>query len=194
MAVNNASTTSTRGYIPPSYSPYPPTNTTSGNQSFFVWLLPYIEGGCLYTQSAANSNVPVKSYIAWSDPFNPGISALISYGSNATLLTVDGATLPDSFAGRSANVILVFERTAKSGATWNNAGSYLMDTNGSSSPEFGAPPSWSGYGRATSLKDAGCMVGMGDGSARVVTQSNANAGWAWAMDPSIGTTTIPNGW
>jgi hypothetical protein len=197
LAVDNCSSTSTRGYIPPSYGYFPPTNTTSPKQSFFVWLLPYIDGvGCSYTQNAANNNVPVKTYIAQSDPFNPTTSDLISYGSNATLLTVNGApTLPGSFAGRQANVIIVFERTAKSGATWHNASSYLIDTGGSSSPEFGEATSWSGYGsRATALVSGRCLLGMGDGSARIVTQSNANAGWAWAMDPSVGTTAVPNAW
>jgi hypothetical protein len=195
LAVNNVASCNTPGHIPPSYGYYPPSNIAGGQNSFFAHLLPYIEGGNLYTQTATNSNVPVRFYIAQSDQFNPGTSSLISYGSNATVLTVGGApTFPDSFAGRTSGVIVVFERTAKSGATWYNAASFLSDTNGSSSPEFGAPASWSGYGsRATALTSAGCLVGMGDGSARIVTPSNANAGWAWAMDPSIGRT-VPNGW
>jgi hypothetical protein len=195
LAVNNMSSTSMMGYIPPSYGYFPPSNIAGGQNSFFVWLLPYIEVN--YAQTAANSNVPVKTYIAKRDPFNPGTSALISYGSNATLLMVGGSpTLPNSFAGRRpANVIVVYERTAESGATWHDARSYLSDTNGSSSPEFGEPASWSNYGsRATALSSDGCLVGMGDGSARLVTPSNANAGWVWSMDPRVGTTAVPNGW
>ncbi len=91
-------------------------------------------------------------------------------------------------------VIVVFERTAKSGATWSNSNSYLIDKNGSSSPEFTGPNSWSSYGTtATALTSGGCVVGMGDGSARLVNQSNASAGWAWAMDPSINSGQ-PAGW
>lgn len=193
IALNNSASATENGEIPPAYGTFPPNSETS--QSFFVSLLPYIDQGNLYL-TAANRNIPVKTYIAQGDPFNPGTSGLISYGSNATLLTVDGApTFPGSFGGRTSGVIVVFERTAKSGATWNNKASYLFDHNGSSSPEFSTPPNWSSVDtRATALTSAGCLVGMGDGSARVVTQSNADAGWAWAMDPSIGPSTTPNGW
>jgi hypothetical protein len=197
LAVNNIASNTSKGDIPPAYGPFP---VGGPNQSFFTALLPYIAEQNLYNtwfaaQATTYSN-PVKTYIAPGDPNNPGTSGLISYGSNATLLTVGGSpTLPGSFKGRTANIIVVFERTAKSGATWNSSNSYLIDSNGSSSPEFGSAASWSSYGtKATALTSAGCIVGFGDGSARVVTQSNANTGWAWAMDPNISSTQIPNGW
>jgi hypothetical protein len=192
LGMHNCASNSTIGDIPPAYGPFPRGSTT--NQSFFVSLLPYIEHQNLYNNQVAY--IPVKTYIAPSDPNNPGTSGLISYGSNATLLTVGGnPTLPGSFCGRISNIIVVFERTAKSGATWSSSNSYLIDSGGNSIPEFGPAASWSGYGsRASALTLAGCVVGMGDGSVRVVTQGNANAGWAWAMDPNIPGTTAPLGW
>ncbi len=178
--------------IPPSYGEFPVGGTT---QSFFVSLLPYIEQNGLYTNWASNTTTPVKTYIAPWDTYNPGTNGLISYGSNATLLTVGGHPMfPNSFGGRTSSVIVVFERTAKSGATWSSSNSYLFDTNGSSSPEFSGPASWSSYGsKATALTSVGCIVGMGDGSSRYVTRGNATAGWSWAMDPSI-TSAPPAGW
>jgi hypothetical protein len=192
IAVNNIGANSPTGAVPSSYGPFPPGSATQ--ESFFVSLLPYIQQSNLYTNQRITT--PVRTYIAPADPNNPGSSGLISYGSNATLLTVGGnPTLPGSFGGRPSNVIVVFERTALSGATWSNTSSYLTDIWGSSSPEFTGPASWSSYGtRATAFTSAGCIVGMGDGSVRVVNQSNANAGWAWAMDPTINKASVPNGW
>jgi hypothetical protein len=193
LAVNSIADMTPTGNIPPSYGTFPAGSTTS--QSYFVSLLPYIEQGNLYNNWASSSGTPVKTYIAPADPYNPGTSGLISYGSNATVLTVGGQpTFPKSFNGRTSGVIVVFERTAKSGATWSSSTSYLIDKNGSSSPEFTDSDSWSGYGtKATVLNTAGCVVGMADGSARIVTKDNASAGWSWAMDPSINSGQ-PAGW
>jgi hypothetical protein len=193
LAVNNIASNTATGDIPPSYGPFP---AGGPNQSFFMNLLPYIGEQSLYNSAGSMSSVPVKTYIAPADPYNPGTSGLISYGSNATLLTV-GTTpkLPGSFKGKTANTIVVFERTAKSGATWSSTGSYLFDVAGNSSPEYGDPSSWATYGtRATALSSAGCIVGLGDGSSRIVTKGNASAGWSWAMDPNVGGPTPPPGW
>ena len=191
LAMNNAAGTTSTGAIPPSYGAFPPNSNS--NQSFFASLLPYLESEHL--SPVPTSTMPVKTYISPADPFNPGNSNLISYGSNATVLTVGGQpTFPGSFGGRTSGTIVIFDRTAKCGATWSNTRSYLFDTNSSSSPEFGPPDSWSGFGsRATGLVSTICLVGMGDGSARIVNPSNANAGWAWAMDPSKGDPQ-PSGW
>jgi hypothetical protein len=193
LALNNLAGNTKTGDIPSSYGPFPPG--AAGNQSFFVSLLPYIEAQDLYNDWPNKTNRPYKPYIAPADPNNPGTSGLISYGSNANLLTVGGSpTLPHSFCGRTSQTIVVFERTAKSGATWSSSNSYLIDTYGNSIPEFTDPASWTGYGSsATALTSAGCIVGMGDGSVRVVTQKNANAGWAWAMNP-VDASGQPNGW
>jgi hypothetical protein len=190
LALNNITVCSTYGDIPPSYGDW----LGNGDQSFFGSLLPYIEQGDLYRNQVTST--PVETYIAPADPNNPGNNGLISYGSNATLLTVGGKPrLPNSFGGRTSGVIVVFERTAASGATWSNDKSYLFDSKGSSSPEFQGARSWTGYEtKATAFTSAGCVVGMGDGSTRVVTQSNAQTGWAWAMDPSISSNSVPNGW
>jgi len=248
LAVNNITTGSTSGAIPPAYGAYPTGSPLLG-QTFFTNLLPFIEQNNLYASVTAatptSTTAAVKTYIATSDPNNAGTSSAISYGCNGTLLGYallsGGAqtvtpTFPNSFGGRTSAIIIVFERTAASGATWYlqppatpgfvipNAipGStvtgavttgttvpWLIELNvaspvasavpggGSSSPEFTTPPSWkhvsSANGQATALTAAGCVVGMGDGSSRIVSSASATAAWAWAMQP-LDTLPQPAGW
>jgi hypothetical protein len=183
LALNNAASMSPGGEIPPSYGPYmgqPPA-------SFFQNMLPYLIS---YGGTTPSPTSPIKTYIAQADPFNPQTTNAISYGSNNTVLR-NNPHFPQSFGGRTSGVIVVFERTAKCGATWQGNNSYLPEPApptvmgpGNTAPEFTAPDSWSQFGtRATALSSAGCIVGMGDGSSLVITQSNASAGWAWAMNP-----------
>jgi prepilin-type N-terminal cleavage/methylation domain-containing protein len=240
LAVNNVASNSTAGNIPPSYGPFPVGGT---NQTFFVSLLPYIEQTNLYTAytqvavpTAATLATPVKTYIAPADPNNPGTTNQISYASNYLVLSQNNnaPTFPNSFGGRTSGVILVFERTAKCGATWAstgctagtttplttavgtflweqapttyNAGVYLTTAGGMSSttPEFTSAPNWVANtnlsqaqncktGQATALTQAGCVVGMGDGSSRIVGSGSASVAWAWAMDP-LDVNPAPAGW
>jgi prepilin-type N-terminal cleavage/methylation domain-containing protein len=230
LALNNIASNDTTAAIPPAYGPFPLGSATY--QGFFFSLLPYIEQNNLYNNP--NPSTPVKTYIAPADPNNPGTSALISYGCNGNLLgyySTSGQTTvppsyPNSFGGRTSQVIVVFERTALTTATWYSPGApttspvgftapgsasattpvvnWLIESNptsvpggGSSSPEFTSPPAWHGYGsqsgQATALTAAGCIVGLGDGSSRVVTSSASAAAWSWAMEPSDILPT-PTGW
>jgi prepilin-type N-terminal cleavage/methylation domain-containing protein len=210
LGVHNCASNTTTGDIPPSVGYFPAGSTTLA--SFFTNLLPYIEQQNLYNAQVATA--PVKTYIAPSDPNNSGTTGSISYSSNATLLGASTATgvprLPTSFGGRTSGVILVCERTAKCGATWQvaNVGTSTTDTtttvnylydngSGSSIPEFGTAGSWAARpgpgGQATALTTSGCIVGMGDGSSRIVTSGSAAAGWAWAMNPN-NSSAQPAGW
>jgi hypothetical protein len=203
LAVHNVASNTTNGVIPPSYGVFPPGNP-KGEAGFFTHLLPYIDQINLYKTWTDNATAtdPVKTYNAPTDPNNPGTNALISYGSNATVFTVKGnPRLPNSFGGRTSGVIMIFERTAKSEATWSNDRSYLTETAeatvngpGKTGPEFARAAHWTNYDKqATALTPAGCMVAMGDGSARTVTEANAAAGWAWAMNPN-NANAQPSGW
>jgi len=219
LALNNVAGFSNSGYIPPGYGPFPAGSATS--QSFFVSMLPYIEQNNLYTNWQNNQTVPVKTYIAPADPNNPAMSGLISYASNGTVLNQNNfqPTFPNSLAGRTSGMIVVFERTAKSGATWGSTGNttYLTETQTSSGvpttgiaattlPDFGSPASWATNGpvggptgtgsyftRATALTQAGCIVGFGDGHSSIVSSGSANVGWAIAMNPNS-TVPFPAGW
>jgi prepilin-type N-terminal cleavage/methylation domain-containing protein len=213
LGMHNCASNTTSGNIPPSYGAFP---ANGPNISFFQGLLPYIEQQNL-ANNPGTGTAPVKTYIAPADPNNSGTTGAISYSSNGNLLNGVGNTIaqaparmPASFGGRTSGVIVVFERTAKQGAvtnvpswingastTANPATNYLFDNNGSSIPETGSPGAWKTVagtgGNATALSSAGCIVGMGDGSARVVTTGSASAGWAWAMNPNL-STAQPQGW
>jgi len=201
---NVAANTPDRGFIPPAYGTFP-VNGLAG-QNFFFHMLPYIEAKNSY--DAVNSGVasaavaPIKTYVAPADTYNPGVDAKISYASNGILLNGNSSTntsarlvpprLPNDFMGRTSGVIVVMERTNRNnGATWsaasNASGIYAVTP-----PEFLPAAKWTG-GPPTALTTAGCLVLMGDGSARVVNQGNANAAWTWASDPSV-TTAQPSGW
>jgi len=217
LAVNNVASNTGTGDIPPSIGQFPAGSALT--ISFFTALLPYIEQQNLYTSWSTGSTAatpviptaPVKTYIAPSDPNNTGTTNAISYGSNGGLLgTSTPAHLPSSFGGRTSGCIVVFERSAISGATWNSiasetttaapttstTASYLIDANFASTPQFTSAGTWTvgtTATTATALTSAGCIVGMGDGSARIVTSGNATAGWSWAMTPT-NTAPQPSGW
>ncbi len=222
LAVNNVASNTSTGDIPPAYGPFPAGTASTAYQSFFQSLMPYIEQQNLYNNQGTGT-APVKTYIAPSDPNNPGTSGLISYASNGVLLNANNqiatapARLPASFFGRTSSTIVVCERTAKNWGTWQmlplasatatsspSAANFLLDTNATtvsgasnSSPEFGAPASWQAkvgpFAQATALSSAGCIVGMGDGSSRIVTTGNASAAWGWAINPQS-TLAQPAGW
>jgi len=219
LAVNNISSNTSTGDIPPAIGPFPAGSTTT--QPFFVSILPYIEQQNLYNTWTTSTATPVKTYIAPADPNNAGTTGAISYSSNAVLLNGNAAVataparLPSSFFGRTSSTIVVMERTAKCGALWSSgvptttapATNYLLDTaatastptsgQSSSFPEFSSPALWKAVvganGAATALSTAGCIVGMGDGSSRVVTNGSATAAWGWAINPQ-NPNPQPSGW
>jgi prepilin-type N-terminal cleavage/methylation domain-containing protein len=220
LAVNNAASNTTNGDIPPSYGPYP---TGGPVQSFFQAIMPFIEQQNLYNnQGTGTAPVKTYVAPADpNNPGTSGLISYASNGvllnSNQVTATAP-ARLPSSFFGRTSSTIVVMERTAKApaSATWlynSAAPNYLLEgttsggpttptssiVSGTSTtyPEFGSAGSWVApagpYGKATGLTAAGCIVGMGDGSARVVTAGSATAAWGWAMNPQ-NPAPQPSGW
>jgi prepilin-type N-terminal cleavage/methylation domain-containing protein len=182
-AMHNAASNTITGNIPPAFGSF----NGSGSQSYFFSLLPYIEQGNL---ASSGGSGPVKTYIASADPNNPGNTSLISYGSNGILLA-GNPRMPSSFGGRTSGIIVVFEKSPlnTSGPTVTSSSSSVSST---VLPNFGAPSTWTAS-TPHALTSAGCIVSMGDGSARTVTAGNAAAGWAWAFDPN-NTSAQPAGW
>jgi prepilin-type N-terminal cleavage/methylation domain-containing protein len=88
----------------------------------------------------------------------------------------------------------LLEGTATGGSTAVTA---IPSGTSTTIPEFGSPANWAAlagpYAQATGLTAAGCIVGMGDGSARVVTNGNASAAWGWAINPQ-NPNPQPSGW
>lgn len=246
LAVNNIASTSTNGNIPPAcgyFPPYtPPTTTglTTVGQTFFVSLLPYIEQNNMITGTNATTGLavlapnayalPIKTYIAPADPFNPGTDSRISYACNSVLLnpmprpagTNAAPRLPASFGDRTSQVILVFEHSpvtttagvAASPATDNTTtgpywcspslvsngsialkagamtgpGPYLgnLQNAGCVAPNFGPPTTWVST-QPHAFTSAGIVVGMGDGSSRIVTSGNAASPTATTYDVNVST-------
>src|SRR5262249_10505524 len=115
IATNNiASNYPQQAYIPPAYGSFP---TGTAPQTFFYNILPYMEGQNVV--NAGNLTIPVKNFVAPSDSFNPGTSALCSYGANGTFLGVLVGTPPKlTNGGRTSTTLIVAERSAKTGANW----------------------------------------------------------------------------
>ena len=179
LAVNNVASMTATGEIPPSYGDFPSVNPRSG--SYFYHLLPYIEYGHLYNSP---SDLPVKTYITQTDTRNPGINATISYCSNGTLLS-GKPHFPTSFGGRTSSIICVMERSGMDGAhKWTTRNSYL-GAPGSPPPfpEIGIDPGKYADGSPQGFTSAGCIVGFGDGSARLIT-NNENTSWKSFCDPN----------
>jgi len=215
--LHNVASNSTSGNIPPGWGVFPPGSTV--RSSFFGHMLPFIEAGNNYIETATsasvtpitNTAVPIKTYIAPADPFNPGTSAVTSYASNNNVLGQNGAAprIPNSFGERTSGIIVAFERstcgpvppaTAAPGViryyvqastmpTANPTAATLSATVAPTSPgvpNFGRPGTWlqsTGHG----ITSAGCLVLLGDGSTKAVTNGNAGGatgtGWFWALNP-----------
>jgi prepilin-type N-terminal cleavage/methylation domain-containing protein len=217
IATNNvAGNTPAQAYIPPAYGAFPNASTTIA--TFFVHLLPYIEGGNVYnTPAAVTSTATVfKPYIAPADSFNPGTSALTSYAANATFLGINTGSPPKlTNGGRTSSTVLVAERTAKTNSYWNQYTAATTSTNpmgpffwantggtGSAqiTPYFG---SLAGYtfttpdaaAPPTGLNATGMQVLMLDGSARSVNSGNVGSPtWIIVCDPVNQASPVPSNW
>jgi hypothetical protein len=193
---NVAANTPQYGYIPPSYGEFPAGSGYRG--SFFKHLFPYfyqwnVEG------PPPPPEFPVGTYCAAADIRNSREDGTISYCSNATLLGVNEAEpprMPNSFNGRTNGLIVVMERSGLDGAhKWCHDSNYLGDRNNPPPPpQFGARPANWVDGWPQAFTSAGCLVLLGDGSARIVNTNNVRAGaWNWACDPTI-TRPQPSEW
>jgi hypothetical protein len=181
LAVNNVSCCTAAGVIPPAYGVFP---GVEGKASFFFHLLPYIEQFDLYKEP---KDALVKTYVVPLDRRNKGKDATISYASNATLLGInpnESPCLPASFGGRTSSIIVVMERSGLDGAhKWNNDKNYLGKPGTPPPfPQIGVEPAKYKDGSPQGFTEAGCKVGLGDGSVRTVGPKSPN-GWKWACNP-----------
>jgi len=134
LAVANMASTYS-GKVPPGFGAFPAAPTTaptkyagqSGMESFFFWILPFIEQDNIYKKYSGTVTVPstvtvepVKTYQAPADPTNPGVDGSISYASNGRVFG-DGtvppygprASYPGTFNQKgTSNTAIVFERFA----------------------------------------------------------------------------------
>jgi prepilin-type N-terminal cleavage/methylation domain-containing protein len=219
IATNNvAGNTPAQAYIPPAYGAFPNGSATVG--TFFVHLLPYVEGGNVYNNAAAvaSASTAFKTYIAPADSFNPGTSALTSYAANGTFLGINTSAPPKlTNGGRTSTTVLVAERTAKTTALWNQVystdsstgygvGPFFIAYTGTSSaptqinPYFGSPAGYPGTTAVASnppgaFNASGMQVLMVDGSARGVSNGNVSSPtWIIVCDPVNQSSPVPSNW
>jgi prepilin-type N-terminal cleavage/methylation domain-containing protein len=197
------------GLLPPSAGSI--TGPDGPVHSFFFYILPFIEQENIanqYPDGLIGIQIPVtvKTYIALSDPTNDGTD-YTSYGSNSALLQ-EGARIPASFGPKgTSNTVALMERyavTAFGGGPGSigllarfhhwSSGFTGLDCSMpgdvfSNLPQF-LPPLDQADNRAPQGFETGAMlVGLGDGSVRVVNPGISQTTWNWACDPM---SAIPN--
>jgi hypothetical protein len=221
LALNNvAGKTPAQSYIPPAFGVFPNGGTVDA--TFFFHLTPYIEQNTFYSQYSSNpaaATVAVRSYVVPADSYNPGTSNLCSYAANANFLAVTPEGNPPRLTdgGRTSTTIIVAERSAKTGAVWNAYTPASFPGGVPSGPFFYVyypatanpaqtyapvytesanwPSTALGTSPPTALSRYGIMVGMLDGSARIVSaDSTANNAWLIACDPVNNPGPMPSNW
>jgi hypothetical protein len=180
LSMNSVASNTSTGEIPSAYGEWPIGSGQS--QSFFTAIIPYIQSwGPNYFQTGYE---PVATYNAPADTRNPRTDDTVSYCTNATVLS-GRPRLPGSFFGRTSSTIVVMERSGMDGAhKRSNQNNYLGTPSAPPPfPQIGVQPSAYLDGSPQGFTSAGCHVGMGDASARVVTKSQSNC-WNWTCDPT----------
>jgi len=176
--------------------PYP-----SRANHFFYQLLPYIEGGPIYTTGSLNAAIKILQ--APLDPSLNPTTAATSYGLNQNIYTTAGGTvaaiaiLPATFNLRgTSNIVAIAERssagsTAGTVRTWSSADIYYTPST-IQSPTIANTY----YVSACGFSSSGCQVVMMDGHVQAVASSlsgAANTGTQQGFDiASSLTSTIPN--
>jgi hypothetical protein len=147
LALHNIASTYD-GKLPPAYggfTPSPNANWQNGGSEgpIFFHMLPYIEQDNMWKSAATGTNghlgaqlewagLPriVKTFIAPSDPSNPGDQPLTSYRTNGLAFTVppgdqtswQGPRLPGSFSDGTSNTISFAEAFGHMGTNGSGAG------------------------------------------------------------------------
>jgi prepilin-type N-terminal cleavage/methylation domain-containing protein len=183
------------GALPPSYGIFPTYNGAQG--SLFCFLLPYIEQQNLYNQtfpgpgSVFPAAIPteVKTYIDPLDPTVPkGTPGLTSYASNGLVFGANGASMPSSFVDGTSNTVITMERYAvNTTAThyWSGVDTWVLPTTTSS---FQIKPTQNAAvdGLPQGMSSGGLLVGLGDGSVRLVNPGVSALTWYYACNPADG--------
>jgi prepilin-type N-terminal cleavage/methylation domain-containing protein len=205
IAVHNVGSTSTQTYIPPAQGQFPVGGPTG---TFFYFILPYIEQQNVQNAGAVGTSATIKTFVAPSDPFNPGNSNLCSYAANGTFLVGQPKI---TNGGRTSTTLIVAERSARANTHWaggtTGTGStavtealYFISAN---PPIFTGPTTWAQSSTTlvpappTGLGAAGCNVLMLDGSTRSVNTGNVgNGAWEIVCNPLgvNGNLPVPSNW
>jgi len=175
------------------------------------FMLPFIEQKNIYNnitwRSWNNSNMVVKIYLAPYDPTLPGGNVqngsrgAISYAANALVFGFsDGGScrIPSGIPDGTSNTILFAEKYAAcqsqqyiwcEDGTPNNAGFFASGVGGYSPwnlPQWNPIPAQCSPSTVQGMTVAGIVVGMGDGSIRIVNSGVSQNSWSYAVQPNDG--------
>jgi prepilin-type N-terminal cleavage/methylation domain-containing protein len=176
------------------------------------YMLPFIEQRNMYNsitwRSWNNSNMVVKIYLAPLDPTLPGGNVhngsrgAISYACNALVFGFQNGgscRIPASIPDGTSNTIFFAEKFSECQSqmyVWSSDGSmsntpFFASGVGGYSP-FNLPQ-WNAISAATcspstvqAMTAGGIVVGMGDGSVRVVNSGVTQNSWSFAVQPNDG--------
>jgi prepilin-type N-terminal cleavage/methylation domain-containing protein len=194
----------------------------AGMGTLQYFLLPFLEQQNTYNSVSMSSdnatNTPLKVFMGPADPTMPGDGLVTmmgmpcgacSYASNSLVFdNVPGgsAQIPSTFADGTSNTIVFGERFTNcsgmavgwqmgmcgSPPTW--PAYFTMDTYPALMlPQFGPIPAACDSMRLQSPYSAGILVGLGDGSVRLVSSGVSQYSWNLALNPTDGQT-FDNSW
>jgi prepilin-type N-terminal cleavage/methylation domain-containing protein len=186
----NTSAEQRQGNVPPAFGVWPAGGATASN-SFFYYILPFIEQGNIYNLTSPNSGTSsgltnvIKTYYAPLDNSNDGASNKISYAANASLFAPNvGARYPSMFNMKgTTNTILFFERYAQTSYrthVWASivAGGCTVAGSAAAPPLFGVQNTAINTDpndqTAHAFSAAGFQICVGDASTRLMNTSAAN--------------------
>ena len=182
----------------------------------FFMILPYIEGDNIYKSTvdySYNSGAVVKSYISPGDATAPagnltwGNRGATSYAANWFVFgQTDGgeASIPKSFPDGTSQTIVFTDRACQCG---NSQHIWAEDGQGSISGNYEPPDFWwrtpPQFGWNGNIKtcnaaqlqaffSGGIMVGLGDGSVRLVNSGVSAGTWSNAVTPNDGNVLGPD--
>lgn len=212
LAIANCSDTH-QGLLPPTTGAYPIDAPRGGQGTLHFHILPYIEQQNMYNLSFDNdpknpryrvsykgtAALPVKVFLEPKDPSAPpdhlyeGWLALCNYPLNYLVFQKGGARYPASITDGTSNTIFFAQRYQMCDGhpnAWGYDGWYywapMFDYY--STELFQVIPAVKDCDpeRAQSLTPDGIQVGMGDGSARLVSPKLSATTWLYACTPSDG--------
>ena len=183
--------------------------------TLWYYILPYMENQNMYNAGRTSwggylsmqvqwAGYPrvIKSYYAPNDPSNNPSNDWISYRTNNGAFQVPpnsgswtGPLLPASFTDGLSNTIFFAEGFANPSGVQYHWWSRYDGIVASSFYPYGYNPPFSSFGTnyqsapyytPNALNEAGCQVGMGDGSVRLVSQSVSYYTWYLACIPNDG--------
>jgi hypothetical protein len=192
-----------KGALPPTVGPYPKGQKNYGTILFH--LLPYLEQDHIYKGAKGivwkngTNTVAINTFLCPSDDTEPeknqykGGLATCNYAANWQVFSRGGARMPATFQDGTSNTIVFAERYQVCNdkpCAWGYPGVYYWAPLYAfySHGKFQITPKESECNPALAQTPhpAGMVVGMGDGSSRILTEQISPQTWWYACTPAGG--------